>query len=78
MNESHRLDMPLNELCQNYLEENPRVRSKHTMQLVKISVQHFQDYLGRAATLADFTNKNLVGYMERRKEIGRRTTNHRT
>jgi len=71
MSESHRPDMPLSDLWKTYVEQNPRVRSKHTVSLMTISVRTFQDFLGRPGALADFTNENLVAYMEYRKQLGR-------
>lgn len=71
MNESYQPDTPLNELWQRYINENPRARSPHTSVLMRISVQNFQAFLGSVGVLADFTNENLVAYMEHRKQLGR-------
>src|SRR4051812_40264353 len=71
MNDTYRPDTQLSELWQRYISENPRARSKSTAYLMKASVQNFQDFLGRPGVLADFTNANLVAYMEYRKKLGR-------
>jgi integrase len=71
MTDTYRPDMPLNDLWQKYVSENPRIRSEHTRSLVKIAVQHFQAFLGRQAVLSDLTNENVVAYMEYRKQLHR-------
>jgi integrase len=71
MTDTYRPDMLLNELCENYINENPRIRSPHTRSLMKTSVQNFNNFIGRAATIADLTNTNLVAFMECRKALGR-------
>lgn len=68
-NEKYRPDMPLSELWQTYVSENPRVRSEHTKLLMRITVTNYCNFLGRPATLADFSDRNFVAYAEYRKSL---------
>ena len=56
----------LQQVCEDYIASNPRLRSPHSMRLLRISVRHFDEWLGRPATIADLTDVNLTAYSRRR------------
>jgi integrase len=63
--------MPLDEVFETYIKENPRIRSKETISLLRGTVKNFQDFLARPGTLSDLNNASLVAFMEYRKQLGR-------
>lgn len=66
--------MTVDELLIEYIAVNPAIRSNRTQQLLAVVVRNFCAYLGRAAIVADFTDRNITGYMRHRREIGRSET----
>lgn len=56
------------ELLSEYLASNPRIKSKGTERLLRFALKQFGRYLGRPSDAADFTDKNLVGFMRYRRE----------
>ncbi|MEX2169515.1 MAG: tyrosine-type recombinase/integrase [Pirellulales bacterium] len=66
-----RPEMTLEAVYHHYCENNPRVTSDHTVQLVRLGVTHFNDFLKRGGTLADLTPENLKAYKHHREMMGR-------
>jgi hypothetical protein len=54
----------------NQRTENPRVRSVHTKQRMKISVHNFEKFLGRAGAIADLSPANLISFAKDQESLG--------
>lgn len=63
--------MLLSELCADYIQTNPNVSSEGTARLFRLSVQHFDSFLERAALVEDLTDAKITAYMRHRKKLGR-------
>lgn len=53
---------------------NTSVRSAETIRLINLSVVHFGSFLHHAPLVEDFTDDNLIGFAQWRRELGRAET----
>lgn len=63
--------MNLDTLLADYIATNPAVRSPETKRLLALSCRHFAHFLERPALAADLTDKQIAGYIQHRRRLGR-------
>ena len=70
---SDNMPTTLRALADEYIAGNVRVKSRQTVMLYVGTLRRFEEYLGRPGTLADFTDKQIVGFIRaaRRSAQGR-------
>lgn len=70
MNE-YQPDKPLQEVFEDWRDCNPRVNSAETVRLMRLSVERWEEFLGRPALTGDFTERNVNGFRKWRAGVGR-------
>lgn len=66
--------MLLTELCEDYISSNPDIQSLETARLLRLSAAHFNNFVGHEASATLLLDKNLAGFIQHRRRLGRAET----
>lgn len=58
-------------MLDDYLATNTAIRSPHTERLIRTSIKHFAAFLDRIPEVCHFTDKQIAGYIQHRRKLGR-------